>query len=64
MMGGFFDRFHAQWDEEQIAWFEALLEEDDPPILDWALGREPPPERFAGPMMAALQKLDYVEIPR
>lgn len=62
VIGGFFDRFHAEWNDAQIAWFEALLEEDDPPILDWALGREAAPDRFAGPMMTALQKLDYVDI--
>ena len=28
MIGGFFDRFHAQWGEAEMAWFEALLEED------------------------------------
>ena len=29
MIGGFFDRYHADWAEEELAWFEALLEEDD-----------------------------------
>ena len=29
MIGGFFDRYHAAWGEEELGWFEALLEEDD-----------------------------------
>jgi len=64
MMGGFFERYHAGWDEPEIAWFEALLDEDDADVLGWALGSLEVPERFAGQLMAAMQQLDYVEIPR
>lgn len=64
MIGCFFDRHHANWAEAEIAWFEALLEEDDLRIMAWALGSEAVPDRFAGPMMATMQRLDYVEIPR
>lgn len=62
MIGGFFDRFHSDWDEAELVWFEALLEEDDVEVMAWALGTQPVPEQFAGPQMAAMQKLDYVEI--
>jgi antitoxin CptB len=64
MIGCFFDRFHAQWSDDEIAWFEALLDEDDHDILAWALGTQPPPARYAGSQMLVMQKLDYVEIPR
>lgn len=64
MIGGFFDRYADQWDEAEHTWFEALLDEEDVEIMAWALGTEPVPERFAGPLMAAMQRLDYVEIPR
>lgn len=64
MIGGFFDRYHASWAEAEISWFEDLLEEDDVDIMAWALGTQAVPERFAGPQMLAMQKLDYVEIPR
>lgn len=64
IFGCFFDSQHPNWDEEDFAWFEELLEVDDVYVLDWAFRKEPVPERFAGPMMEALQKLDYVEIPR
>ena len=62
MIGGFFDRHHAAWDEAEIVWFEALLEEDDVDIMAWALKAQPAPERFAGPMLVTLEKLDYVTI--
>lgn len=62
MIGGFFDRYHAQWDEEGLAWFEALLEQDDVDVMAWALGTQPVPQRFVGSQMAAMQKLDYVDI--
>ena len=62
MLGGFFDSHHAAWTEADLAWFEALLEEDDVAIMAWALGSEEPPEKFAGPLMLALKKLNYVTI--
>lgn len=62
MIGGFFDRYHASWGEAELAWFEALLEEDDVDVMAWALGTQPVPERFAGAQITAMQKLDYVHI--
>jgi antitoxin CptB len=60
MIGGFFDRHHATWTEVELGWFEALLDEDDVDVLAWALKARPAPQRFAGPMLQALEKLDYV----
>jgi len=62
MLGGFFDRYHAEWSAEDFTWFEALLEEDDVDVMAWALGTTAVPERFAGPQIVAMQKLDYVEV--
>lgn len=64
MIGCFFDRFHAEWDEAALRWFEALIDEQDVDIMAWALGTQPVPEQFAGPLMDRMRKLDYVEIPR
>lgn len=64
MIGCFFDHFHKQWDAAQIAWFEELIEEEDVEIMAWALGTLPVPGKYAGPMMDAMRKLDYVVIPR
>lgn len=64
LIGGFFDRYHAGWSDAEVGWFEALLEEDDVDVMAWAIGTRPVPERFAGTPMTAMQKLDYVEIPR
>ena len=64
MIGGYFDRYASAWDEAGLTWFEALLEEDDVEIMAWALKTEPTPDRFAGPMIEAMQQLDYVDIPR
>ena len=61
-LGGFFDRYHGEWSPEEIAWFEALLEEDDVDILAWAMGAIPVPDRFAGEQIEAMQRLDYVTI--
>ena len=62
MIGGFFDQHCTSWTETQLAWFEALLDEDDVDVMAWALRSRPAPEKFAGPMLTALEKLDYVTI--
>ena len=61
-IGGFYDRHHAGWDEADLAWFESLLEEDDADILTWAFNQAQPPEKYEGPLMLALKKLDFVTI--
>jgi antitoxin CptB len=62
LIGGFFDRLSAGWDDEAIAWFEALLEEEDVEIMAWAIGMQPVPERYAGPMMQRMHRLDYIAV--
>jgi antitoxin CptB len=64
MIGGFFDRFHSEWSEAELIWFETLIEEEDVDILGWALGTLAVPEEYAGALMTRMQRLDYVEIPR
>ncbi len=60
MIGGFFDRYHATWNAAELEWFEALLEEDDVDVMAWAMGVRPAPERYSGPLLQALENLDYV----
>ena len=62
MIGGFFDRYHAQWAEDDLVWFEALLDEEDVDIMAWALGTQSVPQEYAGVQMTAFRKLDYVTI--
>lgn len=64
VVGGYYDRYHAGWDEAAMAWFEIILQEQDVDILAWAFGTTRPPSHLEGPMMQALMKLDYVEIGR
>ena len=64
MIGGFFDHYHGAWGEAELAWFEALLDEDDVDVMAWALGTQDAPEHIAGDLLTAMQRLDYVDIPR
>ncbi len=64
LIGGFFDRYGAGWDEAELAWFEALLDQDDADVMAWALGTVVAPDQFLGPQMDAFRKLDFVKIPR
>jgi antitoxin CptB len=63
IVGGFFDHGHRSWSHAEIAWFEALLEEQDVDIMAWAMGTAEPPAAWRGPMMEALQQLDYIALP-
>lgn len=63
LVGGFFDRNSSTWSEEQIAWYEALMEEQDVDILAWAMGTQPVPERLEGEMMQRLKQVDYIRLP-
>lgn len=62
MVGGFFDRYSATWNEDQIVWFERLMDEQDYDILGWALGTMEVPPEYRGEMMDAFRKLDFIEI--
>ena len=62
LIGGFFDAHHRSWDASDRALFAAMLEEQDVDIMAWAHGTAAAPERFAGPMIEALQRLDYVPV--
>ena len=64
MIGCFFDAHQANWDDASMIWFEALLDEDDADVMAWALGTQAVPARYAGALMDAFRKLDFVEIPR
>ena len=64
LVGAFFDARHQQWSADERAQFAAMLDEQDVDILAWAHGTSAVPERYQGPMMAALQKLDYLQVPR
>ena len=64
LIGGFFAAHHADWDAHDRALFAALLMETDVDIMAWAIGTQAPPERFQGPMMDALRKLDFIKVAR
>ena len=62
MIGGFFDAHHASWGPHERALFAALLTETDVDIMAWAIGTQDVPERFLGPMMDAMQRLDFIKV--
>ena len=64
MIGGFFDRYAATWSEDDIAWYEIVVEEDDVDIMAWALGTGHPPAHLDRPdLIAAMRRLDYIPLP-
>jgi antitoxin CptB len=64
MIGGFFDAYHTQWNDLEIDWVEAFIEEQDVDIMGWALGAQPVPSEWRGALMNNLMKLDFVQLPQ
>ena len=64
MVGGFFDQFSDGWSDDEIGWYEMLMDEQDVDIIAWAIGTTVPPANIAGSMMTAMQRLDYIPIAR
>jgi len=62
LIGGFFDAHHESWSLAERAIFAAMLDEQDVDIMAWAHGTADVPERFAGPIIEALKKPDYMRI--
>lgn len=62
MIGCFFDRYHTGWTASDLAWFEALLDEDDVDVMAWAMSTAEIPARLAGTQIEAMRRLDYVTI--
>ena len=40
-VGGFFERYHMEWNAEEIAWFERFMDEQDADIIGWAAELDP-----------------------
>ena len=64
LIGGFFDAHHRHWSAAERIWFADLLDEQDVDIMAWAIGTADAPERFNGPMLEALKRLDYIPVSR
>lgn len=64
IFGGFFDRYAESWEAADLAWFEALLDQDDVDVMAWAMQTQPVPDEFQGKHIELMQRLDYVDIPR
>jgi antitoxin CptB len=63
LVGGFFDKYSAEWGDAEFAWFERLLEEQDVDIIAWAIGAADPDPAFAGPIMDQLKRVDFIKLP-
>ncbi len=64
LIGGFFDAHSERWDADAIDLFESLIEEQDVDIMAWAMGTQSVPQHYRGPLMEALEALNYVPISR
>lgn len=62
IFGNFIEANVADFTLDDIEWFERLFEEQDHEILAWITSGESVPATFQGPMMARLQKLDFMTL--
>jgi len=62
LIGGFFEAHHVGWGSDDRSLFAALLNETDVDIMAWAIGTQDVPERYRGPMLDAMRKLDFITV--
>lgn len=55
LLGGFAKHHLAHFSDDQLARFEALLEEGDNDLFDWITGRQPVPAAHDDELMKLLQ---------
>ena len=60
MLGRFVDAHVHRFGHAECRWFERLFEQPDQDVVDWITGKRPVPDPFDTPLMAAMQKLDYL----
>ena len=55
LIGGFADRYLDELSDDEVAWLEALLlENNDIDLYNWMLGKEPVPAHLDHPVMQRL----------
>lgn len=57
VLGRFADTCVDQLDETELGQLEALLDQPDPDIWDWVVGRQPVPEAFDNDVTRRLKEL-------
>lgn len=60
VLGQFVDKHLKGFTAADLDWFDALMREADQDILNWVLGKTPPPPEFDTPMMACLKALKHM----
>ena len=56
LIGGFAERYLAGLSDTEIDAFERLLDESDPDVVDWILGRAPAPASHQGRVLNLIIK--------
>jgi len=55
ILGPFADNHVASFSDEQLDWFEALLEQPDQDLYAWIIGAAPTPVQFDGEIMCQIK---------
>jgi len=55
ILGPFADRYGPSLTEVQLVAFETLLEQPDPDLYDWIVGRTDPPESFDSDVLSMIR---------
>jgi antitoxin CptB len=63
LVGSFAERHLAAFSEAELDRYEALLENDDGDLLDWIVGRAPPPPQFDDDVLRRLREFKYTARP-
>ncbi len=55
LFGAFAEQYVKEMSPQELSWFQALLEEQDPDLFDWISGRKPVPEHHKNSVFEKLK---------
>ena len=61
ILGRFAEKYLADFNDEEVSQYQALLEENDPDIYNWIVGREPIPAAHQNSVVIRLCDLYKLE---
>ncbi len=59
LMGSFAKKYIHEFNAEQLSWYDDLIENNDPDLYNWIIGKEPEPRDIAGELFDTLKAHRY-----
>lgn len=58
LLGAFADRYIGELSDAQLDDYDHLMQQNDIDVMNWIIGKNPPPDAFNNPLMALIQRFN------